>query len=205
MKNRIYGYARVSTKGQSLDRQIKYLRDYGIEERNIITDTCTGVNFRRTGYNALSKVLLKKGDTLVIPSIDRLGRNKKSTEKAYNNLVDKGVKIVFLEDSELNSDVCKDKDLAVSTYMAEQEYKKIKKRQRQGIDAMPIDENGKKYSIKTGKHIGRPIAEYPSNFEEVYNKWKLKEISSKEAIEESGLKKATFYNLCKRYEHENNL
>ncbi|MDU1255467.1 MAG: recombinase family protein [Peptostreptococcaceae bacterium] len=205
MKNITYGYARVSTKGQNLDRQIKNLRDYGIEERNIITDTCTGVNFRRTGYNALSKVLLKKGDTLVIPSIDRLGRNKKSTEKAYNNLVDKGVKIVFLEDSELNSDVCKDKDLAVSTYMAEKEYKKIKKRQRQGIDAMPIDGNGKKYSIKTGKHIGRPLAEYPSNFEEVYNKWKSKDISSKEVIEESGLKKATFYNLCKRYEQENNL
>ena len=68
MKNRIYGYARVSTKGQSLDRQIKYLRDYGIEERNIITDTCTGVNFRRTGYNALSKVLLKKGDTFFLPA-----------------------------------------------------------------------------------------------------------------------------------------
>lgn len=205
MKNITYGYARVSTKGQNLDRQIKNLRDYGIEERNIITDTCTGVNFRRTGYNALSKVLLKKGDTLVIPSIDRLGRNKKSTEKAYNNLVDKGVKIVFLEDSELNSDVCKNKDLAISTYMAEKEYKKIKKRQRQGIDAMPIDGNGKKYSIKTGKHIGRPLAEYPSNFEEVYNKWKSKDISSKEVIEESGLKKATFYNLCKRYEQENNL
>ena len=67
------------------------------------------------------------------------------------------------------------------------------------MNATFIDENGKKYSIKTGKHIGRPIAEYPSNFEEVYNKWKLKEISSKEAIEELGVKKATFYNLCKRY------
>lgn len=205
MKNRIFGYARVSTKGQNLDRQIKSLIDHGIDERNIITDTCTGVNFRRTGYNALSKVLLKKGDTLVIPSIDRLGRNKKSTEKAYNNLVEKGVKIKFLENPELNSDVGNKKHLNVSTYMAEQEYKKIKKRQREGIDAMPMSKNGKKYSIKTGRPIGRPIAEYPSNFEEVYNKWKSKDISSKEAIEESGLKKATFYNLCKRYEHENNL
>lgn len=205
MENIIYGYARVSTKDQNPDRQIKSLMDYGIDERNIITDTCTGVNFRRNGYKALSKVLLKEGDTLVIPSIDRLGRNKKATEKAYNNLVDKGVKIIFLEDSELNSDVCKDKDLSVSAYMAEQEYKKIKERQRQGIDAMPTDENGKKYSVKTGKSIGRPIAEYPSNFEEVYTKWKSKEISSKEAIKESGLTKATFYNLCKKYEKENDL
>ena len=86
----IWKQLKVDVYKRQLDRQIKYLRDYGIEERNIITDTCTGVNFRRTGYNALSKVLLKKGDTLVIPSIDRLGRNKKSTEKAYNNLVDKG-------------------------------------------------------------------------------------------------------------------
>lgn len=205
MENIIYGYARVSTKDQNPDRQIKSLIDYGIDERNIITDTCTGVNFRRIGYNALSKVLLKEGDTLVIPSIDRLGRNKKATEKAYNNLVDKGVKIIFLEDSELNSDVCKDKDLSVSAYMAEQEYKKIKERQRQGIDAMPIDKKGKKYSNKTGRPIGRPMVKYPSNFEEIYNKWKEKDISSKEAIEELSLKKATFYNLCKRYEQENNL
>ena len=104
MKNRTFGFARVSTKGQNLDRQIKSLIDNGIDERNIITDTCTGVNFRRTGYNALSKVLLKKGDTLVIPSIDRLGRNKKSTEKAYNNLVEKGVILKFLEIPEFNSD-----------------------------------------------------------------------------------------------------
>ena len=59
MENIIYGYARVSTKDQNPDRQIKSLIDYGIDERNIITDICTGVNFRRNGYNALSKVLLK--------------------------------------------------------------------------------------------------------------------------------------------------
>ena len=82
MENIIYGYARVSTKDQNPDRQIKSLIDYGIDERNIITDICTGVNFRRNGYKALSKVLLKEGDTLVIPSIDRLGRNKKSYGKS---------------------------------------------------------------------------------------------------------------------------
>ena len=205
MTKKIYGYVRVSTKEQNPKRQIQNLKEYGIDERDIIIDTCTGTNFRRSGYSALEKVLLEEGDELVILSIDRLGRNKNATKREYNKLINKGVKLTFLEDPKLNSDVYNEEELDVKTYMAEQECKMIKKRSKQGIDAMPADKNGRKYSSKTGNYIGRPSAKYPNNFTEVYNKWKSKDISSKEVIEESGLKKATFYNLCKRYEQENNL
>ena len=92
MENIMYGYARVSSETQSPNRQVQALMEYGVNERNIIIDVCTGVNFRRKGYNALYNVLLKEGDTLVIKSIDRLGRNKRSTERAYNNIIDDTIK-----------------------------------------------------------------------------------------------------------------
>ena len=81
MTKKIYGYVRVSTKEQNPKRQIQNLKEYGIDERDIIIDTCTGTNFRRSGYSALEKVLLEEGDELVILSIDRLGRNKNATKR----------------------------------------------------------------------------------------------------------------------------
>ena len=73
---KIYAYARVSSSGQNLDRQIEALLDYGIEERNIIVDKSSGRDFERTGYQLLKQSLLRSGDTLVVKELDRLGRNK---------------------------------------------------------------------------------------------------------------------------------
>ena len=71
-----FGYARVSSTSQSLDRQIEALLDYGIEERNIIVDKQSGKDFNRTGYLSLKENLLRSGDTLVVKELDRLARNK---------------------------------------------------------------------------------------------------------------------------------
>ena len=73
---KIYGYARVSTKEQHLDRQIKALLDCGVEERDIVTDKASGASLERPGYQALKHTMLREGDTLVIKSLDRLSRNK---------------------------------------------------------------------------------------------------------------------------------
>lgn len=205
MGNKTYGYVRVSTKEQNPERQKQKLQDYGVDERDIIVDICTGTNFRRSGYNALSKVLLQEGDTLVIPSIDRLGRNKNATKREYNKLLDKGINLVFLEEPRLNSDVYNEEELDIKIYMADQEGKKIKERSQQGIDAMPVDENGKKYSSKTGNYIGRPKLDYPDNFVEVYTSWKNREILAKDAIEMTGVSKGTFYKLVHQYEEENGI
>lgn len=205
MENIMYGYVRVSSDTQSPNRQVQELMKYGVNERNIIIDVCTGVNFRRNGYNALYNVLLKEGDTLVITSIDRLGRNKRSTERAYNNLVDKGVNIIFLDNPELNSDVCTKKKLSFGTQIAEMEYQNIKTRQREGIDNMPIDEqSGKRYSERTGNFVGRPPIVLPDNFVEIYTKWKSKEMSAKEIAESLNISISTFYNYVNKYESENN-
>ena len=73
---KIYGYARVSTREQNLDRQLKALMEYGIQERDIITDKESGKSLEREGYQMLKNHLLREGDTLVIMSLDRLSRNK---------------------------------------------------------------------------------------------------------------------------------
>ena len=76
MENRVYYYARVSTKEQNLDRQIAAFVAMGAEEREIITDKESGKSLDRRGYQALKNVILRKGDTLVVKSLDRLSRNK---------------------------------------------------------------------------------------------------------------------------------
>ena len=76
MESRTWGYARVSTKEQNLDRQLIALMESGVEERNIITDKESGKDLDRKGYQALKNTILRRGDTLVIKSLDRLSRNK---------------------------------------------------------------------------------------------------------------------------------
>ena len=76
MENRIYYYARVSTKEQNLDRQLAAFKALGASERDIITDKESGKNLDRAGYQALKTTMLRAGDTLVVKSLDRLSRNK---------------------------------------------------------------------------------------------------------------------------------
>ena len=76
MENRIYYYARVSTKEQNLDRQLAAFKALGASEREIITDKESGKDLDRTGYQALKTTMLRAGDTLIVKSLDRLSRNK---------------------------------------------------------------------------------------------------------------------------------
>lgn len=80
MKNKIFGYARVSSKEQNEERQTVAFKDYGIDERDIYIDKQSGKDFDREQYNIL-KHILRGNDILVIKSIDRLGRN-------YNTIID---------------------------------------------------------------------------------------------------------------------
>ena len=75
MNSRTYYYARVSSKEQNLDRQIAAFLSLDAEERDIITDRESGKNLDRAGYQALKNAMLRRGDTLVIKSLDRLSRN----------------------------------------------------------------------------------------------------------------------------------
>ena len=74
MNHAVFGYVRVSTKEQCEERQLIALREFPVQDKNIFVDKLSGKDFNRPQYRKLLK-RLKRGDVLVIKSIDRLGRN----------------------------------------------------------------------------------------------------------------------------------
>lgn len=212
----IYGYARVSSTDQNLERQIQELKDFGVSERNILCDKASGKDFNRKEYNLLvgtdsTAHLLREGDLLVIASLDRLGRNYIEIREQWNyilNTIGADIKVLdmpLLDTREVEGSLDKrfvaDLVLQILSYVAEKERENIKKRQQQGIAVMPVID-GKKVSLKTGRATGRPPAAYPDSWEQYYQLWKDGDITAKKCIEELGLKRATFYKLVNRYEGE---
>ena len=100
---RIYGYARVSSTEQNLDRQIEALLEYGVEERDIVTDKQSGKDFQRKGYLALKNQMLRPGDTLVIKEMDRLGRDYGAIKDEWLDIQRMGVDIVIIDTPILNT------------------------------------------------------------------------------------------------------
>lgn len=208
------GYIRVSTNGQNLARQKAALMDY-LPEDMIVFDKKSGKDFEREGYSNLKNGIgkLVRGDELYITSLDRLGRNKEETLKELQYYKDNGIRIKVLDIPTTMVDIGETESqtwiieminnilIEVLTSLAEQERVNIRERQAQGLEQMPINpKTGKKRSLKTGRDIGRPAAEYPHNWKEVYTEWKARKITAVEAMKQTGLKKNTFYNLVKRYE-----
>lgn len=200
MKNKIFGYVRVSSKEQKEDRQLIAFKEFGIDERDIYIDKQSGKDFNREQYNVL-KHILRENDVLVIKSIDRLGRN-------YNMIIDewkditKNIKadIVVIDmpllDTRNNKDLLgtfiSDLVLQILSYVAEQERIFIKQRQKEGISN----------AINNGVKFGRPKIEKPSNYDDVIKLWKNKKIKSKQAMEMLCLKPNTFYNLIKNSQND---
>lgn len=213
----VFAYARVSTPDQNLARQLEQLKEYVTDKRCLITDEASGKDFDRKGYNALvgtpdTMPLLHEGDLLVITSLDRLGRNYNEIREQWQKITNElkaDIKVLdmpLLDTSvnygDLDSRFVADLVLQILSYTAEKERQNIRSRQRQGIDAMPI-QNGKRTSSKTGRPTGRPSAEYPDNWKDVYDIWKAGSITAVSAWNMLSLKKATFYNLVKRYAEAN--
>ncbi len=197
MSQKIFGYIRVSTKEQNIERQIKAFEEYGIEGRDIYIDKKSGKDFEREQYKLL-KGILRKHDILVIKSIDRLGRNYDMIVDEWGYLTKKlGVDIKVIDMPLL--DTTKNKDLLgtfiadivlqILSYVSEQERNYINQRQAEGIAT------AKAVGIK----FGRPAIAIPSEFEDVIKKLKKKQITSKEAIEILQLKPNTFYKMIKKY------
>ena len=196
---KVYGYARVSTRDQNLDRQLKALADFGVEERDIVTDKESGKSLEREGYLMLKNHLLREGDTLVVMSLDRLSRNKShiKTELEYYREHHIRVKILdipttlieLLEEQDWIFDMINNILIEVLASIAEQERVRTLQRQAQGIAA----------AKEKGKHLGRPRASYPENWHEVYLEWTNGKITAKAAMNMLSLKRSTFYALVKQY------
>ena len=197
-----FGYARVSSRDQNLDRQLDQLRKVVPDERNIITDLQSGKDFDRKGYHSLvgsdqNAPLLRKGDLLIITSLDRLGRNYTEIHQQWSRITkDIGADIRVLDmplldtssvDSSLDHRFIADLVLQILAYVSEKERLAIKTRQRQGIDAAQL----------RGKKFGRPKVTIPEEYEITISEWKAGNITSKEAMIRTGLKRSTFYRLVK--------
>ena len=180
----------------------------------------SGKDFDRRGYNSLvgtneAAPLMREGDLLVIASIDRLGRNYEEIKNQWRKITQDmkcDIKVIDMplldtsnKSNDLDSTFVAELVLQILSYVAEKERRANEARRTQGINVMDkkIDVNGKekRFSLKTGRPTGRPLAEFPSNWECVYLQWKNKGIKAIEAMQLLDVKKNTFYNLVKRYEN----
>lgn len=202
-----YAYARVSSKDQNLDRQIDAFHAEGIDDRHIYSDKQSGRDFRRPSYNLLvgtdtTSSLLREGDVLVIYSLDRLGRNYTEVREQWEHITkDMNVDIKVLDmpllDTSIKADnldrkFIADLTLQILAYVAEKERINSKARQAAGIKA----------AKERGKHLGRPAAEYPKNWDAEYKRWKAGDISAVQCMGNLNLTKTTFYKLVKAYENQ---
>ncbi|MCL2638676.1 MAG: recombinase family protein [Oscillospiraceae bacterium] len=195
---RTHGYARISTAMQNADRQENALREYGIKEHDIYIDVINGNTNDRPQLERLLKNI-RSGDLVVVTSIDRLGRDYKLIQEAWAQITNSlQADIVVLDmplldtrkkGKSIDNRFISDLVLQILSYVAQKERENIKIRQRQGID------NAK----AKGKVLGRPKADYPQNWSNVYKKWQSGKITATAAMQELGLKRNTFYKLAAMY------
>lgn len=195
----VYHYCRVSSKDQNLARQIEALKAYKAADR-VFCDKQSGKNFNREQYQAM-KELVMCGDEIIVEELDRLGRNKAEVKEELENLKKMGVTVRMLDVPTTLSDfpgqewvqgMVNNVLIEVLSTIAEQERKKIQKRQEEGINAMPVV-NGRRVSAKTGRGFGREQMEIPQ-LEEYIELNRSGKMSAAECCRELGISRTTWYN-----------
>ena len=185
-----YGYIRVSTKEQNEQRQVLALKEYGISEKQTFMDKQSGKDFVRPNYKRLMRKL-KNGDTLVIKSIDRLGRNYDEILEQWRVITkEKQAVIVVLDMPLLNTAQSRDLTgtliadivLQLLSYVAQTEREFIRQRQAEGIAAAKA----------RGVKFGRQAMERPLEYEAIKVKWQHKELSARAAAKQLGITHGTF-------------
>ncbi|EOP64637.1 MULTISPECIES: recombinase family protein [Bacillus cereus group] len=194
-----FGYIRVSTKEQNLDRQYKALESHVTDTKYIYSDKASGKDMEREGFQNMLKAM-REGDTLYIKSIDRLGRNKAQIKEYLEYFKKEKIRVKIIDLPTTMTDVPAGQDwvidminniiIEVYTSIAEQERRTIKERQREGIDA----------AAAKGKHLGRPVMALPENWDTLYCDWKSGKLKAVEFMVAVNMKKATFYKKVKEYE-----
>lgn len=188
-----YGYARVSSRDQNLDRQMDALRAFPIPERRIFADRYTGATFDRPSYQALLR-RLAPGDLLVVTSVDRLGRSYEEILEQWRNLAHRRrVDIVVLDmpllDTRSTANTVNgvtgtfiaDLVLQILSYVAQIERENTRQRQAEGIAA----------ARARGKRFGRPAKERPESYADVVRALRGGKLTKGEAARELGVCRAT--------------
>ena len=191
MENKIYGYVRVSSQEQNEDRQLIAMAESGVARGNIFMDKQSGKDFERPNYKRLMKKL-RPGDTMIIKSIDRLGRNYEEIQNQWRIITkEKKVDIVVMDmplldtrrDKNLLGTFISDLVLQLLSFISENERTTIRQRQAEGIAA----------AKKRGVRFGRPTKEAPPDFDELIVKWQKKEMPLDEILRQYSMSESKFY------------
>lgn len=199
MNKIMYGYVRVSTKDQNEARQVIAMREFGIDEQCILIEKQSGKNFDRPQYKWLLKQM-RKGDTLVIKSIDRLGRNYAEILEQWRILTkEKQISIVVLDmplldtrdKRDLMGTLISDIVLQLLSYVAQTERESIRQRQAEGIAA----------ARARGVRFGPTPRVKPDNFRLYVDRWRKHEISAREAARQLQVCHKTFLKWARSGEY----
>jgi Site-specific recombinases, DNA invertase Pin homologs len=209
----VYGYHRISSKEQHIDRGIIELETYcsvnGIVLEKIYQDTMTGKTFNRPRYTVMAEDVLRESDSLIVTELDRLGRNKRDIMQQIRQLNDRGIRIMVLELPTTLIDLSKMENnmaklmletinnmmLELYASMAEAELHKKEKRQREGIEA-------KRLRGEWGDY-GRPAAMCQENFNQAFQRVINNEITPTELRKDLKMTHATFYRYRKKAIEQN--
>ena len=212
MSGRWFGYNRVSSKEQHLDRGNKAIKDFctsnGYKLEKIFVDKQTGKNYERPRYIVLKEDVLMDGDNVVIPEYDRLGRADE-TKIELEYFKSRGIRIIFLDIpttkidlSSFNDEMAKMimsciNDMLISFYdlQSKTELKKREKRQREGIAAMKERGEWERY--------GRPRKMSKDAFASAYQRVIDGEIGSLALMRELKLNHNTYFRYVKEYKSTN--
>lgn len=198
----IYGYVRVSTKEQNESRQVVALAETGIDETRIFVDKESGKNFERTNYQRMLKKL-KKGDCIVVKSLDRFGRNYKEVQDEWQKITKKGIDIKILDmpildttnHKDLIGTLISDIVLQLLAYVAQTEREHIRQRQAEGIAIAKAK----------GIRFGRPNVYNYETYNDIFEKLHKHEITNKQAMEQIGCHENTYYKLLRQYREANGI
>ena len=190
-----YGYIRVSSKEQNIDRQMDALHSMGLDTKQIYIDKQSGKSFDRPAYKKLMK-RLRAGDLLVVKSIDRLGRNYDEILDQWHVITKMKRADIYVMDFPLLDTRKKDNDLTgtfiadlvlqILSYVAQTEREFIHQRQAEGIAA----------AQKRGVQFGKRRKPLPENFDAVRRQFQNGEISYRQAADRCNMSVTSFYRYC---------
>ena len=191
-----YGYVRVSTTTQNIDRQMEEMHKFGLTDEFIYIDKQSGKDFDRPNYQIM-KSKLKKDDLLIIKSIDRLGRNYEMIIKEWSDItkiIEADICVIDFplldtrsENTNLVGKFISDIVLQVLSFVAQNERENIRQRQAEGI----------RIAKEKGVHMGRPKYKLPNNFTEIVVRYHNKELTHIEAAEILNMTRGTFLKYSK--------
>ena len=190
MSGTIYGYMRVSSRDQNEERQRLAMREYGVPEKNLYLDKMSGKDFQRPAYRRLLRKM-KRGDTLVLKSIDRLGRNYNEILEQWRIITkEKEISVVVLDmplldtrqGRDLTGTLIADIVLQLLSYVAQTEREFIHQRQAEGIAAARAN----------GVVFGRRPMPRPADYPAVRRQWQQGELSARAAARLLGVTHKTF-------------